>query len=410
LFNLSQNKTVRQTLLLFVAQIFGLVIGFISNMLLAKQMGSYNFGVYSFALAVISFAAIFYEFGYFASVSRLLAQNREKQKERQLVGAALVILGVISTLFYFSILLVSFFIDNLFADKVGNILRITSAVSWSFIIPFYMELVLKGSNHVEFLSFFNVLWKILFVATLFVLHYSGLLTPLNVLYALSTSCIVSFFYYTIKLNPSFENLKRHLQDIQKENMSFGRHLYSGRVIDSATYQLDRLLIGYFMGVKDVGLYSLAGTMANPIASFSTALATSKYKIFSDGKPISSRVLKTNLAWIAVAVLGANTLGYIIIGFYLGSEYRNMFLILILMTVAVGFQAGYQLHNAWLGSNGEGKYLKQKAVYTAALNLALNFTLIPLYGAVGAAIASLTSMAFSYLLHVYYYNLGLSRSK
>ncbi len=34
------NKTARQTLLLFSAQIFSLGIGFIANMLLAKEMGA----------------------------------------------------------------------------------------------------------------------------------------------------------------------------------------------------------------------------------------------------------------------------------------------------------------------------------------------------------------------------------
>jgi len=68
------NKTARQTLLLFSAQIFSLGIGFIANMLLAKEMGAQQFGIYSFALATISFVAIFFEFGYFASGARLLAQ------------------------------------------------------------------------------------------------------------------------------------------------------------------------------------------------------------------------------------------------------------------------------------------------------------------------------------------------
>jgi len=38
--NLFASKVAKQTLFLFVAQIFGMVVGFVSNMLLAKQMGA----------------------------------------------------------------------------------------------------------------------------------------------------------------------------------------------------------------------------------------------------------------------------------------------------------------------------------------------------------------------------------
>ena len=69
--NLFTSKVAKQTLFLFVAQIFGMVVGFVSNMLLAKQMGATNFGIYSLSLAIITFISIFFEFGYFSSASKM---------------------------------------------------------------------------------------------------------------------------------------------------------------------------------------------------------------------------------------------------------------------------------------------------------------------------------------------------
>ena len=403
---LISSKTSKQTLILFIAQIFGMVVGFVSNMLLAKEMGVQTFGIYSFALAIISFLAIFFEFGYFASASRLLAINHDKSKEKEYLGASVVIASVIAFSFFIMIFIVSFVVDTVFKDKIGDIIRIASIVSWSFILPFFMELILKGSNHIEYMAGFNIVWKVLFVISLFVLYYTELLTPLNVLIWFSITAIVGTVFFIVKLKPSFDNLKLNISKIHMENRIYGIHLYSGRVVDTASYQLDRLMIGFFVGAKDVGLYSLANSMASPINTFSNALSSSKFKSFSNRLEISKNVLKINFLWIMIAVVGANFLGFVIIHYYLNSEYQDVQLLLFFMSLAIAFQAAYQPYNAWLGTNGFGKFLKQKAIYTAIANVVLNFLFIPLYGAIGAVVASMLSMFFSYILHIKYYRLGL----
>jgi len=404
---LASSKTSIQTLLLFGAQLFGMIVGFISNMLLAKEMGVQVFGIYSFSLAIIFFLAIFFEFGYFASASRLLATNHDKAKEKELVGASFVIVFGISILFFITIFIVSQFVDSIFKDKVGETIRIASIVSWSFILPFFMDLILKGSNHIEYLAGFNFLWKLLFVVSLFSLYSQEALTPLNVLLCFSVTSIVSFFVFIVKLKPVFTNLKINVFKIHIENKVYGFHLYTGRVVDTASYQLDRLMIGFFIGAKDVGLYSLANSMATPINTFSNSLSSSKFKSFSDGLEISKKILRVNFLWIIIAVLGANSLGYFILNFYLSQEYQDVQLLLLFMSFAIAFQAAYQPYNAWLGTNGFGKFLKKKAIYTAIANIVLNFLLIPFFGAIGAVMASMLSMMYSFFLHLKYYKLGLS---
>ena len=396
------SKTSKQTLILFIAQIFSMVVGFVSNMLLAKEMGVETFGIYSFASAVISFLAIFFEFGYFASASRLLAINHDKSKEKEYLGASVVIASVIAFSFFIMIFIVSFVVDSLFKDKIEDIIRIASIVSWSFILPFFMELILKGSNHIESMAWFNIAWKVLFVISLFILYYVELLTPLNVLIWFSITGIVGAVFFIFKLKPSFDNLKLNISRIHEENKVYGLHIYTGRVIDVSTYQLDRLLIAFFIGAKDVGLYSLANSMANPINSFSAALASSKFKDLANNPFIPTLILKINFLWISVAVVGANTLGYLIIYHYLGAEYHDVFLLLVLMSLAVGSQAAYQPYNAWLSGHGYGEELKRMSYFMAFFNFFGNITLIPFFGAVGATIASIMGTLAYLLVSLKYY--------
>ena len=89
------SKVAKQTLFLFVAQIFGMVVGFVSNMLLAKQMGTTNFGIYSLSLAIITFISIFFEFGYFSSASKMLANNHDINLEKKIKDYIIMVVHIL---------------------------------------------------------------------------------------------------------------------------------------------------------------------------------------------------------------------------------------------------------------------------------------------------------------------------
>jgi len=401
LHSLLNNKTLKQTFFLFTVQIFGMLMGFASNIFLAKEMGTNNFGLYSFAVAVITFCAIFFEFGFFSSVSRLLAINHDKKKEKEIIGSSVIILGIIFILFFFFILILSCFIDLIFIDKIGNILYMISVVAWCFAIPFYLELILKGSNNIEYLSLFNFLWKSLFALFLVVLYFWEKVIPLYTLHALSFACIFSFANILIKIKPSFKNFKKNFLNIYQEFKVFGCHIYTGRIASVATFQLDKLLIGYVVGVKDVGFYSLANAMVNPIIFFSTSLSNSKYKDFSNSKSISVNIIKINISWILFAFFFTNFLGYVIIHYYLGKDYHDVLILLFIMSLALSIKANYQPYMAWLNSNGYGPEIKVLCIKAGIVNILVMTILINTLGTIGAALASLISVAY---IHFSFYKL------
>ena len=400
---IAKNKVFYQTTFLFVAQIFGMVVGFVSNMLLAKQMGAVDFGIYSLSLAIIIFISIFFEFGYFSSASKMLAKNHDINLEKKIFGASIIIVCVIAALFLLFTMIVSFLLDIVFNDKVGHIIRISSFISWSFVIPFFMELILKGSNHIGYLAGFNIFSKILFVVFLFLLFIFERLTPLNALLLFSLSYALAFVIYGCILRPNFSGFYEILRTINLENKRYGIHVYIGRVIDVSTYNIDRLLIGYFIGAKDVGFYGLANSMATPINSLSNAMSSTMFKTLANSSKIPSAVLKANLAWVFLAFILANTLGYLIINFYLKEEYSDVLLLLLLMSIAVCFQALYQPYNAWINGHGYGKELKKANIKMTIMTALSSILLVSIMGAIGACVSSMISNFYSLFLYtkIYY---------
>ena len=401
--NLFASKVAKQTLFLFVAQIFGMVVGFVSNMLLAKQMGATNFGIYSLSLAIITFISIFFEFGYFSSASKMLANNHDINLEKKIFGTSIIIACILSAFFIVFALVISFLLGKIFSDEIGRIIRISSFISWSFVIPFFMELILKGSNHIGYLAGFNIFSKILFVVFLSLLFIFERLTPLNTLLSFSLSYAVAFAIYAYMLRPNFSGFFEIFRAINSGNKRYGMHVYVGRVIDVSTYNIDRLLIGYFMGSKDVGFYGLANSMATPINSLSTAMSSTMFKTLANSSKIPPAVLKANLAWVFLAFVLANILGYLIINFYLKEEYSDVLLLLLLMSIAVCFQALYQPYNAWINGHGYGKELKKANIKMTIMTALSSILLVPIMGAIGACVSSMISNLYSLFLYtkIYY---------
>jgi Na+-driven multidrug efflux pump len=70
---------------------------------------------------------------------------------------------------------------------------------------------------------------------------------------------------------------------------------------------------------------------------------------------------------------------------------------------------FQPYNFFLSATGKGKYLRNTAIVLTVSALFFNLMLIPGYGAIGAAYATLISLFLDYLVHVYYYRKSLKES-
>ena len=399
--NLFASKVAKQTLFLFVAQIFGMVVGFVSNMLLAKQMGATNFGIYSLSLAIITFISIFFEFGYFSSASKMLANNHDINLEKKIFGTSIIIACVLSAFFIVFALVISFLLGKIFSDEIGRIIRISSFISWSFVIPFFMELILKGSNHIGYLAGFNIFSKILFVVFLSLLFIFECLTPLNALLSFSLSYAVAFAIYAYMLQPNFGGFFEILRAINLENKRYGKYIYKGRIFAVSAYNIDRLLIGYFIGSKDVGFYGLANSMATPIISMSAAMGSSVFKTLTNSSKIPFTILKANLAWVLLSFFLTNTLGYLIINFYLKEEYDDVLFLLLLTSVGYCVKALYQPYNAWIVGQGYGKEDQKMSYEMAAINLSGNIIFVPMLGVIGAALSSILASFYYLYASVYF---------
>lgn len=338
-------------------------------------------------MAILTFSSFFMDFGYFASGARLIAITPDGELRREHIGALFAIGAIISALFAGVVVALGLIVDHIFADRVGSLLLPVAAAAPALIAPFIIDQILKATGRVYLLGAWHAVPRVLFLGAILGLGASGRLNAQSALAVFLLTGLLAAVLVSVVVRPSLRMLRARFRDIAAEQRRFGRNLYAGKLANLASYNLDRLLLGFFRDARVVGYYSLAVSFSGLVTMFGQSVGAAGFTDFTHRRPISPHLLR----WNVIGVTGTSLLvligGALVVGLYLGPSYSAVGPLLVLSIVAAGCQAAYQPYNSWLLANGFGVELKRFLFVVAGINIMANLTLIPTAGGAGAAIAS-----------------------
>lgn len=408
LFNLT--KTAKQTIALYFSQIGAMVFGVLFTILNTRLLTKSEFGTLNFYIQVLTFIALIFEFGYFAAGSRLIALAKDYEKERELVGALYILGTIISLAYIFILFIASFFIDDLFNSNVKYLILVGLIPSMAFPFQFLIQLIFQGSNEVLKLSVYTLLPRLLYFVFIGIAYIGNF-------FSLKTSSlfyVISFFIstlFTVLISkPQFKNFKLHLREIVEETKRYGFKVYIGRVVGMMGYQSNVLLIQYFAKEIEVANYSLINFFTTPISLFSRSLCTSLFKGFANQDKIPSRVFKVNFIWLISSSIVYLLVGGFILELLFSKKYSEAIPLILPMVIANFFMGAFQPYNFFLSAKGKGIYLRNTAILLSFNTILFNFLLIPILGSMGAALATLISIFFNLILHIYYYRKSIKENE
>ena len=392
------SRLARQTGVYSLMQVFSLGMGFLINVFLAKEMGVDQFGIYSFAVAVMGFIGIFFEFGFFSTAAKILADNQDPEEERHWLGAFFCFFLFISFLMGVCIFVLSYYIDDIFNDKIGNLLSEICFLSFVYVLPPFMELVLKGNNKIYALSGFNFLQRFISVVLIVVLYFMDQVHPLTVFYVMGVAFAFAFFYIYFSMKPRFGRVFSYMKRCFAYNHEYGWAIYWGRIAGAAAYNIDKLLISYFADARTVGFYTMAQSFASPILTVSNALSIVMFRQLAVTEIIPLHFIKRNLQALGASALIMVFVGYLTLVLYLSGGYEEAFHYLLILAVVMCFQGAYGLYNTWLAGHGHAKVMRNIAVRIGIMDVVSNFLLIMWLGGYGGCLAALLDMSYSYYLY------------
>ena len=397
---LVQNKIVKNAGWIMAGRILHMVISFFIGMITARYLGPDHYGVINYAGAYTTFFMAFCTLGIDSVIIKDFVDHPEEQGTA--IGTTLALRLISSFLSICVIVMISMFLDR------GEPIVIAAVALYS------MSLLFKTFDtlHQWFQS--KLLSKYYTIATLIAYFLSSaykvylFISQKSVLwFAVSNSidylftALIVFWFYRKNKGPSLSVSVKKAKQLLSVSKSY---ILSGMMV--AVYAAtDKLMLKQMLSERIVGYYSLA-------VSVSTIWAFVLASVIDSMKPPIMELHRSNPA----KYLRMNKLLYALV-FYISTAMSLIICLVAPILIRVLYGEAYVAasgplriivwyvafsylgvaRDIWIVCEKKQKYLKYLYFLSALLNVALNYLLIPVLSAEGAAIASLLTQMSTIIL-------------
>lgn len=396
----SNKNLTKQTIILLIAQSISMLLSIVMDILNTKILGKEAFGLFSFINTLTFGILLFFDFGIFSSGSRLLALIKNKDEERSLMGLLFLITLLVGLFFSITIFISSFFVNTLFNVQIEKELQVISFLV--FILPFQalIPMICRGTNLIFALAVYTVVPKVLYLIMI-ILFISSLNYSLSfILFCIAI--IISSVALILYLKPNLKECEIHYQLLKDEIKNYGIKIYSGNILGNISQYLDRFLITLFMNTNLLGSYSIALRISSPLKLVSQSLSVSAFKEFTEAKKIDNNIIKLNIVLLVFSSMLLILFTLTIVKIFFEPYYFDINMIIPVIILGLFFTGLTQPINSFLGAKRKGEYVRNIAIISPLINIALNCILIPFIGLFGAALALAVAQFFNLVLHIYYY--------
>ena len=393
-FQLLKSKTGKDTLMVFIGNVLALGLGFLAIILITRTLRPLQFGLFSVAMAAMGIASQFSEIGVGTTLIRFVSLflRKDELKANLILKVGLKFNLIIAAITF----LIGFLLSKLLAVNLFNNPNLIFPFKLAFIGAFGTSLVgyilasfqaRQSFKNYIFIKIIPSLGKFVLIGLLF------LTLKLNFSNALITVIILPFIALLIGsliMPKNFLRAKGNEKEIFKEMFRFSKWIMVSIFCSMIFTRLDVLMLEYFKTSEIVGYYSAAFQLAGLAPLITMALTVvllpkvSGLNSNEQFKNYIKKVLKYSSLIVLILlpiVLIAKPLIITLYGVqYLNSVNPFRILYLALITSIIFNPIGLVL------------YAINKPDVSAYANLGqliltfgANYLLIPLYGAIGAAI-------------------------
>ena len=408
LTNQSPKQTVlKNTVWLFTGELISRLLKFFLVIYAARILGAAQWGVFSYVLSFLALFGIFSDFGFNTLITREIARNKEENKASYLstVFALKMLCTVVAAILLF-------FVGPLLSNipEVKNVIVIIALFFFFESLREFGIALNRAFERMEREAVVNVLtnFSISILGLLFIWRYPSV-KNLSIAYLIGTIiglvCIIYLLRFHLK--GILKNFSKNLiRPIMQYAWPFAILSLSGNIMTNT----DLLMLGWFKGSEDIGLYSVAQRLTQFLyiipAILSVALFPSFSKLAQESRERFNGIFNKIIHFLFILgvpiVAGGILLSTDIILLAFGYEYQAAgvtFGILLVMTI-INFSSTI-LANAVVAYNQQQTFLRY-TLFAVTLNVLLNLLLIPLMGINGAAVATVVSNGIGTGLIFYFF--------
>lgn len=393
------NRIWQNVSWLVIEKFFRLSIGFYVSILVAKSLGPEDFGILNYVLAVVTVFTAISTVG--LNVSSVRDFTQMKYPEGSIIASSFLVLLITSSTAFFALSSYSTYVygEN---HKVGVAMLLASFLLFirtSDVARYWFESQVMSKYTVisELTSFMLLAFGRIYLVHINAhLHLFVLALVVEALFAalLLLNFLRREVANTSELSFDREYIKYILRDMLPLTIS------ASAVI--IYMKIDQIMVAQILGNESLGIYSVAVrfsevwyfipiAIANSFKPTILALHLESKESFKDALTILYRRL--SLITIIIALIISVFSAQIILYTY-GPEFQDASSVLAVYAFAGVFVSINFASWIWHSAEGGLQGASVRVVVGLTINLVLNAVMIPIYGMLGAAIATLVSRAFA----------------
>lgn len=394
---MSKNRALKNASWIIVCRVIQSLLSLVIGMISARYLGPSNYGVITYVSSVVAFALPIMQLGLNQTLVKEFVQSPER--EGKILGTSLVI-NVLSSI-------VSMIGSVAFVFLVNAGERETILVC----ILYSLTLLFQATEMTQYWFQYQLLSKYPSIATLCAyvavsLYKIFLLVTQKSVVWFALSNVLDYFLISVILMVIYFKVGNQRLSFDwrlgREMLSRSKYYIIPSLMVMIFQHTDRIMIKLMMGEAETGFYSAAITCVGISGFVFSAVIDSMRPVILEEKGKDQARYENRVAQLYAIItfislaqsIGMTVLAKPLVNLLYGAEYAPTAGILCVAVWYVTFSYYGSVRNVWILAEGKQKYLFGINIIGAVANVLSNLLLIPRWGGVGAAVASLITQFFT----------------
>lgn len=420
-------------ILSYVSLFAGMVISIIYTPFMINTLGKSEFGLYSFVASLVAYLGLL-NFGFSSAYVRYYtryATAKDNESIKKLNGMFILIFTAISILVAITSFIILLNFNAVMGDKftteelelsrvLFSILSINLIINFMTIVFDVYIIANERFIFQKTVQLIKTITSPLISILLLSRGYGSIglavsTTTINIIISL-----LLCFYNFRKINFTFTF--RGLNRILLIEMTiFSSYIFLNMIIDQINWNVDKYIIGRFLGAASVGVYTIAAQFNTYYITFSTAISSvyiprvNQLVARDEGSEVTNLFVK--IGRIQFVILSFFSVGFILLGkefisIWAGKgfseAYPTALLLMLPVTIALIQNIGIEVQKAM----NLHRFRSMVYLFIAILNVLISIPLVQRMGIIGAPIGTAIGVLIGngVLMNIYYkYKIGLDVS-
>ena len=255
------------------ANLLTTILGLVGSIILARWLGPNQRGIFAAIILIPNILQYFVNFGLFSATLYFTAlPDSDKHK----IWSNIIIIGIIQSII--GVLLGWEIIDfyllkfSSYSIQLGHIYLTTIPLG---LFGMYATYMLQGASHFKITNILKCIVPLGYCMSIVILKIQNILSLENMVYTqiliqsiylvISVAFLYKFILYRISLNTDLWQARIML--------NYSVKVWFGDISQLANSRIDQFLIGFFLNSRDLGIYTVAVSVAGFTSVFANAVRT-----------------------------------------------------------------------------------------------------------------------------------------